>query len=175
MQWLIWYGKISILKYPNRIWHIGLWDKIVIRPAGAAPKAHFGSRFDDRKQDDFLYLHVNGQEFVVGVLTDGAEMWECSLQLTTKKQIHMKHCFTQACCWLGKRNLTCWWLGCPFLNSKMNRCANNYASDSLVSTKSLLIAHWMWNRERKNLLMGANLPHCSIRSKQPQSVWALSG
>ena len=41
----------------------------VIRPAGAAPKEHFGSRCDGKKQDDFLHVNVDGQEFVAGVST----------------------------------------------------------------------------------------------------------
>ena len=67
--------------------------KTVIRPAGAAPKEHFGSRFDGRSQDDFLHVQVNGQEFVAGVSTDRAEMWERSLHADYAKTDSYKALF----------------------------------------------------------------------------------
>lgn len=51
----------------------------LLRPAGAAPADHFGSRFDGRAQDDFLHVLVDGESYIAGVSSDRAEMWERSL------------------------------------------------------------------------------------------------
>jgi plasmid segregation protein ParM len=53
--------------------------RTLLRPAGAAPADRFGSRFDERAQDDFLHVQVDGQEFIAGVSPDRAEMWSRSL------------------------------------------------------------------------------------------------
>ncbi|WP_034692458.1 ParM/StbA family protein [Acidovorax sp. NO-1] len=67
--------------------------KILIRPAGAAPKEHFGTRFDGRSQDDFLHVTVDGQDFIAGVSTDRAEMWERSLHADYAKTDSYKALF----------------------------------------------------------------------------------
>ncbi|BEU98871.1 hypothetical protein ACDW_45770 (plasmid) [Acidovorax sp. DW039] len=55
----------------------------VIHPTGVAPKAHFGSHFDGKKQDDSL--HVNVAKSGGRVSTDHAEMWERSLHTEYQK------------------------------------------------------------------------------------------
>lgn len=57
----------------------GETPKTHLRPAGAAPTDRFGSRFDGKKQEDFLHVLVDGQEFVAGVSPDRAELWSRSL------------------------------------------------------------------------------------------------
>ncbi|MBX3630288.1 MAG: ParM/StbA family protein [Nitrosomonas sp.] len=50
-----------------------------LRPAGAAPAKCFGTRIDGTAHEDFLYVDVDGQEFVAGVSPDRAELYSRSL------------------------------------------------------------------------------------------------
>lgn len=50
--------------------------KTILRPAGAAPAEHFGSRFDGKSQSDFLHVLVGEEPYIAGVPSDRAEMWE---------------------------------------------------------------------------------------------------
>lgn len=51
----------------------------ILRPAGAAPADRFGTRLDGKLQEDFLYVVVNGKEYIAGVSPDRAQMWNRSL------------------------------------------------------------------------------------------------
>ena len=85
----------------------------VIRPAGAAPKEHFGSRFDGKKQDDFLHVNVDGQEFVAGVSTDRAEMWERSLHADYAKTDSYKALFHAGLLLTGQKEIDLLVTGLP--------------------------------------------------------------
>ena len=85
----------------------------VIRPAGAAPKEHFGSRFDGKKQDDFLHVNVDGQDFVAGVSTDRAEMWERSLHADYAKTDSYKALFHAGLLLTGQKEIDLLVTGLP--------------------------------------------------------------
>jgi plasmid segregation protein ParM len=52
---------------------------VLLRPAGAAPADRFGQRFDGKRQDEFLHVLVDDENFIAGVPSDRAEFWSRSL------------------------------------------------------------------------------------------------